>query len=168
MELQDVINSRYSVRNFKDISVEKEKIDLLLETARIVPTASNRQPQRIMVVDDPEGLAKIDASTRCRFGAPLVLIICADNTTCWVRKFDGQKSDYVDASIVTTYLMLKAVDLGLGNTWVMHFDPAKLVEQFNLPENLTPVALLPLGYPSETSVPSEMHGQRNDLGAMLI
>ena len=50
--------------------------------------------------------------------------------------------------------------LGLGSTWVGHFDPQKVRSAFALPENVIPVAILPLGYPHESSVPSPKHAER--------
>lgn len=71
----------------------------------------------------------------------------------------------VDASIVTTHMMLEAAALGLGTTWVGHFDPQKVRSAFALPENVIPVAILPMGYPHETSVPNQKHGERLPLSA---
>jgi nitroreductase len=158
----DVLSAaRYSVRTFKQIPVEPEKLSLILEAGRNAPTAANKQPQRILVITRKEGLEKIDRCTPCRFGAPLVLIICYDKNECWVRKFDGEQSGLVDASIVTTQMMLQAADLGLGSTWVMHFDPAAARTEFALPENLVPAAMLVMGHPSPESAPAEWHHIRH-------
>ncbi|MFP3041719.1 nitroreductase family protein, partial [Treponema primitia] len=87
--------------------------------------------------------------------------VCYDKNECWVRKYDGAKSGEVDASIVTTQLMYQAVELGLGTLWVMFFDPAKLIAEFAIPENLVPTALLILGYPADNAVPTDRHTQRH-------
>ena len=160
MDFRELAVERYSVRKFRPAPVEKEKLDLVLEAGRNAPTAGNKQPQRILVITQEEGLNKIDQCSRCRFGASVVLLVCFDTNECWVRRFDGEKSGWVDASIVTAQMMLQAADIGLGTTWVMHFDAAKTVEEFHLPENIVPVAMLPLGYPAEDSIPGEMHGLR--------
>jgi nitroreductase len=151
------------VRKFLDRPVEQEKLDLILEAGRNAPTAGNRQPHRILVVNREEGLKKVDLCTPCRFGAPAVLITAYDKAEYWVRSFDGENSGPVDASIVTTQMMLQAADIGLGTTWVMFFDPAKTVEEFNFPETLVPVAFLPLGYPAPDAVPADRHTQRHPL-----
>ena len=65
----------------------------------------------------------------------------------------------VDASIVTTHMMLAAENEGVGSTWVMHFNPFKMREMFNIPENIVPVALLVMGYPAPDAVPHEFHSQ---------
>ncbi|MDR1933331.1 MAG: nitroreductase family protein [Spirochaetales bacterium] len=159
---------RYSVRKFKDTPIKKEDLDRVLEAARSAPTAGNRQPQRVLVITREEGLKKIDLCTKCRFGAPAALLVCADTTVCWARPFDGAKSDQVDASIVTTQMMLQAADIGLGTTWVMYFDPEKLIREFAIPDKLLPVALLVMGYPADDAQPAERHGRRNPLDALVF
>jgi nitroreductase len=161
MNFKELSAARYSVRKFLDRPVEKEKLDLILEAGRNAPTAANRQPHRILVANREEDLKKVDLCTRCRFGAPVVFIVAYDKTEYWVRSFDGENSGPVDASIVTTQMMLQAADIGLGTTWVMFFDPAKTVEEFKFPDTLVPVAFLPLGYPAPDAVPADRHSLRH-------
>lgn len=75
----------------------------------------------------------------------------------WTRKYDGEQSGVIDASIVTTHLMLQAWNEGIGSCWVMHFDPFKMREEFNIPENIVPVALLVMGKPAPDAAPIPMH-----------
>jgi nitroreductase len=168
MHFRELAAARYSVRQFKNKPVERGDLELILEAARNAPTAGNKQPQRILVVSDGEGLAAIDACTPCRFGAPLVFIVCYDAAEAWTRKFDGADSGQVDAAIVTAQMMLQAADIGLGTTWVMHFDPAKTRELFALPEHIIPVAFLPTGYPADDARPAGFHEQRYALEKLLI
>jgi nitroreductase len=168
MNFKELAASRYSVRKFGEKIVEQEKIDLILKAAGNAPTAGNRQPQRLYVIDTAEGLARVDSCTKCRFGAALVFLICFDKSASWVRPFDGEHSGWVDASIVTAQMMFQAADTGLGTTWVMFFDPAKTRELFKLDENIVPVAFLPTGYPAGDAVPSEKHEKRLPLDAILL
>ena len=154
---------RYSVRKFKDQPVEKEKLDLILEAGRIAPTACNYQPQRIMVIDAPAAYEKLKQCTPCHFDAPVVLMICYDKTTVWKNKINGTVGGDVDASIVTTHMMLQAAALGLGTTWVGAFKLEKLRELFELPDFLVPVALLPVGYPADDAEPHPWHFARYDM-----
>jgi nitroreductase len=168
MSFKDLAAARYSVRKFLDKSVEKDKLDIILEAARNAPTAANKQPQRVYVIDTPAGLKKVDICTQCRFGAPLVFLVCYDTHEAWVRKYDGEHSGVVDASIVTTQMMLQAADIGLGTTWVMFFDPAKTREEFKLPDNIIPVAFLPTGYPAADAEPADRHAVRYPLEKLVI
>ena len=164
----ELSQARYSVRGFKPQPIEPDKLAQVLEAGRVAPTACNNQPHRIKIIAGPADLAKVDECTPCRFNAPTVLLVCYDKTVCWERKFDGAKSGEVDASIVTTHLMLAAQDAGLGTCWVMYFDPAKTAELFALPENIVPVAMLPIGYPAENAMPAALHEKRFSLDEILL
>lgn len=168
MTFLELSAARYSLRKFKSLPVEADKLARILEAGRIAPTAHNNQPQRIKVISEPAELALVDKCTPCRYGAPLVLLVCYDKNICWKRPFDGALSGEVDASIVTTHLMFAAQEAGLGSVWVMHFDPAKAIEHFALPENIVPVAMLPLGYPAEDAKPSDSHLKREALENILL
>lgn len=167
MQFNDVLDARYSVRKFSDKKVEKEKIDAILQAARIAPTAKNNQPQHIFVFESPDALEKFKKCTPCNFDAPLAFLVCYDKTQSWKGHFDGKEFGDIDASIVTTYMMLKATSLGLGTTWVGYFDPAVTREVLNLPDNLVPVAYLPAGYAADDCEPSERHNQRKDLSVTV-
>jgi nitroreductase len=163
-----LIKQRYSVRSFKSEAVPADKIATLLEALRVAPTAHNNQPQRVKVLSEPADLELVDGFTPCRFGAPLVFVVCYDREAAWKRSFDGINSGVVDASIITTHLMLQATDLGLGSVWVMHFDPAKARELLQLPNNLVPVAVLPVGYPADDAKPAGFHLQSQELSTLLL
>ncbi len=157
MDFLTLAEERYSVRKFTDEPLSDEIIDKILKAGHVSPTACNYQPQRIMVIKSEEALTKLKDCTRCHFDAPCVMLICYNKDECWARKYDGEISGVVDASIVTTHMMLQAASLGIGTTWVMHFNPQKVIEAFNIPENIVPVALLPMGHPAPDAAPIEMH-----------
>jgi len=167
MSFYELAAARYSVRKFSSNPIEPEKLKKVLEAGRVAPTAKNSQSHRIIIADTAEDIAKVDGCTPCRYGAPTVIFVCYDNTECWVREFDNEPSGVVDASIVTTHLMLAAQDVGLGTCWVMRFDPAKAVELFALPENIIPVAFLPIGYPAEDAAPSDRHEDRMTIEELM-
>lgn len=163
MDFLTLAGDRFSVRSFKSINIEQEKINKILKAAQLAPTGCNFQPQRILVINDVTALEKLKICTRCHFNAPCAMLICYNKDECWTRPYDGAQSGVIDASIVTTHMMLQAWELGIGSTWVMHFNPAKMRAEFEIPENIDPVALLVLGHPAENAVPNERHTQfRND------
>ena len=157
MEFSELIKSRFSVRKFKRDKVEKEKINILLAASILSPTAVNYQPQRILILDSEENLNKLKECTPFHFHAPLVLIVCYDKNVSWKRSFDNKEMGEVDASIVATHIMLQATNMGLGTTWVGHFEPEKLIQAFSFPENIIPVAMLPIGYPRDDCKPHPYH-----------
>ena len=160
MDFLTLAKERYSCRYFSDKKVEQEKIDKILEAARLAPTGRNSQSQRILVLTDEAELNKLSGCTPYGWNAPLVMIICYDKNECWRRSQDNFDGGSQDICIVTTHMMLEVTDLGLGSTWVGAFDPFKAREIYNIPENLEVAAILPIGYPSETAHPSRLHNDR--------
>ena len=76
MKILELMQNRYSVRKFDTKKVERWKIKFILDAAICAPTAVNYQPQRILVIDDEEGLRKIKDITPYHFNAPLVFVMC--------------------------------------------------------------------------------------------
>ena len=163
MDFLTLAKERYSCRYFSDKKVEQEKIDKILEAARLAPTGRNSQSQRILVLTDETELGKLSGCTSYGWNAPLVMIICYDKNECWHRDIDDFDGGAQDICIVTTHMMLEVTDLGLGSTWVGAFDPFKAREIYNIPENLEVAAILPIGYPSETAHPSRLHNDRKSV-----
>lgn len=163
MDFIELAQKRFSVRSFTSLPVSDEDLFQILEAGRLAPTACNKQPQRILAVRSPEGIENLKKCTECHFNATTALIVCYDKDVCWKRPYDGHDSGDIDASIVTTHMMLEAAGLGIGTTWVMFFIPEAVKTEFSLPENWEPVAILVMGYPSENCVPSEMHSRRKKM-----
>lgn len=164
MDLLNLMKDRYSVRSFLDKPIEDEKIEAILEAGRVAPTACNNQPQKILVLKSAEALEKWRRCTVCHFNEQLVMIVCYDKNQCWKREYDGQNSGYVDASIVTTHMMLEAESLGIGSTWVMYFIPDALRKEFEIPDNLEAVSVLTMGYAADNAKPASQHSSRKALG----
>ena len=150
---------RYSVRKFTDQPVAPEALEKILRAGHIAPTACNRQPQRILVLNTEESLARLRKCTECHFHAPTALLVCYDRDRCWKRAYDGKTSGDIDASIVTTHMMLEAASLGVGTTWVMYFIPEAVREEFSLPDTYEPVAILTMGYPAPDAKPAPAHSE---------
>lgn len=157
MDFEKIIDERYSVRSFKPEHLPQGIIDKILEAGHKAPTGCNFQPQRILVLNTDESVAKLKECTKCHFNAPTAMLVCNNKDESWKRVYDGALSSPVDAAIVTTFMMLAAQNEGVGTCWVMHFNPAAMRESFNIPENIDPVALLVMGYPSEDAKPIDMH-----------
>ncbi len=166
MEFEEIIRKRTSVRKFSNKKLEKEKLDKILEAGRLAPTAKNNQPIKIYVVNSSEGLNKIDNASRCRYGAQTVLIICGNKDEAYHK---GDYSTYeMDSCIVTTHMMLEATNIGVDNIWIESFDEDILREEFNIPNELVPVCLLPLGYKAEDCPINPLHDKRKDINDIVI
>jgi nitroreductase len=168
MKFIELTKERYSLRSFDSRKVEKEKLDLILKAGQLAPTAVNYQPQRILVIESDEALEKLKACTVYHFNAPMALLVCADKNEAWKRTYDGKVHTDIDGSIVATHMMLQATELGLGTTWVGHFDPTAIRSAFNVPENLDIVCLFPLGYPSKEAKPHPMHEKRKEISETVL
>lgn len=163
MEFLELAKQRFSCRMYSDKKVEKEKIDRILEAARLAPTARNYQPQRILVLTEEEELKKLSNCTPYGWNAPVIMIVFYDKEKSYKRdSYDNKEFGDIDASIITTHMMFEAEELGLGTTWIGAFDPKKVMEIYNVPQNFVPVAILPIGYPSDDAHPSKWHTERNE------
>ena len=160
-------HDRYSVRAFSDRPVEAEKIKALVDAAVAAPTAVNKQPWHLWVVESPEAVERLSGLTRFSFGARVILMLGARADEAWVRKYDGRNFADVDASIVGTHIMLAAHDLGLGTTWVGHFDAPAVHEAFSETEGYDLVALFPIGYPADDASPAEHHFSRKPASELV-
>lgn len=145
MDFLTLAKKRYACRKYTAAKVEQQKLDVILEAGRVAPTGANRQPQRLVVVRSQEGMERLARCTR-DFGAPCAIIVCADTSEAWQRKYDGKVIGDIDASIVTDHMMLAAASLGLDTLWVCMFKPEAVREEFNLPDNVEPVNILLVGY----------------------
>ena len=158
MKFIELAKERYSVRSYSSKKIEEDKLQLILEAGRVAPTACNNQPQRVLVIQSDEGLAKIAGTAPSKmFGAPCVIVVCADRTKTWIRPIDGMNSADIDASIVTDHMMLQATELGIGSVWICSFDASQIKEKFKLPEGVEPINVLALGYTEEKPKSSERH-----------
>jgi nitroreductase len=163
MDFQTLAAQRYSLRKFSPQPVEEEKLRLVLEAARVAPTAHNLQPQHVFVLRSAAALQKAETCTPFTFGAPVVLVVAYDARRAWQRELDGKNHGEIDAAITAAHMMLQAADLGLGTTYVGVFDPEELLAAFPAMEGYTPIAVLPLGYPAPEAHPSRLHAQRKPL-----
>ena len=163
MEFTEVIKNRYSCKKYSDKPLAEETLQRILEAGRLAPTAKNLQEQRIYVVKSEEGLAKIDAATPCRYGAPVVLVVAFDKNNVFVYPGEKRDSGVEDAAIVATHLMLGAANEGVDSCWLNFFNPDELAASLNLPENEEILMLLDLGYAAEGAGPLANHDSRKPL-----
>ena len=168
MEYSQLIKERYSVRKLDSRPVEEEKIAAILEAARVSPTAVNKQPQRILVLRDAQSMEKLKECTPYTFNAPMAIAVCCNRDEAWVRPYDNYNSGVIDAAVIGTHIMLAIHDLGLGSTWVGHFDPVMFRKLYNLPDNIEPVVVFPIGYLAPEAKPAHLHEKRRPLEETVV
>jgi len=163
MEFKEVIKDRYSCKKYAERQVESEKLMAILEAGRLAPTAKNLQEQHVYVLQTADALAKIDAATPCRYGAPTVLVVAFDRNNVFTYPGGKRDSGVEDASIVATHMMLAAADEGVDSCWLNFFDPEKLAASLGLPENEEILMVMDLGYAAEGTGPLANHNSRKPL-----
>lgn len=148
MKLKDIIASRYSLRHYLSTPVEESKLLTILEAAQMAPSAVNYQPWCFIIVQKEENCNKLRACYDRNWfkSSPMYIIACANHSESWKRA-DGKDHADIDVSIAIEHICLTATELGLGTCWVCNFDVEKCKIDFNMPENIEPIAIIPLGYP---------------------
>jgi len=156
MEFAELIRKRYSVRAYRSVPVEEEKLQFVLEAARLAPTAANRQAFQIIVIHTAGREAELKRIYKAEFftQAPIVLAAVGVPAKNWVRK-DGHNYVDLDVGIVMDHIVLAATDQGLGTCWIGAFDPDEARAVLGLPADVEPIAFTPLGYAADQPQPKK-------------
>jgi nitroreductase len=151
MDFLTLAKKRYSCRHYLEADIEKEKLDYVLEAARIAPSAANKQPWVFIVISDPDIRDLICKSYPRDWlkTAPLIVVACADHTQSWKRQKDEKDHADIDLAIAIDHLTLAASNVGLATCWICAFDADLCSEILSLPNNIEAIALIPLGYPAD-------------------
>ena len=169
MDFLELTKQRYSERFFDSTRmVEQEKLDRILEAGRQAPIAANKQPQRLYLLKSKEAQQKAQsASFSSLYHAPVVVLVCYDLDSTWHNQRETLLPDYnsgeQDCAIVATQMMYAAEEQGIHTIWIRGFDAGVLQKALDLPANMIPAMMLPLGYPSANSAPSPMHFNRKPM-----
>ncbi len=168
MDFLELAKKRYSARKYDGKKVEEDKLEKILEAARIAPSGSNKQPVKLLVLKDAEGLEKVSKAARI-YGAPLVIVACGDHNIAGVISFNNKSVVDIDTSIATDHMMMEATSLGLDSVWICSFDPAVITSEFDLPDNIEPINVLAIGYAvGEPASPNRHDKTRKSLDDLLL
>ncbi len=153
MEVLEVIKNRRSIRKFEKKEIPIEVFDKLAESLIWAPSAGNLQSRKFYFIFNQEIKEKLaEAALNQDFiaQAPLVIVGCADDKIVF-RYGERGKNLYsiCDVSASIENMMILATEFGLGSCWVGAFDEKEVAKILNLPENLRPVVICPIGYPAE-------------------
>lgn len=157
----NIVNERFSVRSYADRPVEDEKLNLILEAARLAPSASNAQPWHFYVVRNKEKITAL--SGKMPIGsqfvinsfiaqAPAVVVATAGPIDFLHRAMSfiaNKRWYYIDVAIALEHMVLTAWELGIGSCWIGWFDGKKIKELLKISKNEEVIAMLALGYPKE-------------------
>jgi nitroreductase len=158
MDIFQVFRDRRSIRKYKDTPVEREKIEQVLDAARLAPSWKNMQCWRFLVLTDPErkeallsAFADDNPGKKAFMQAPVAIAICADPAESDL----SHDIEYfvADAAIAFEHICLAAHAVGLGTCWMGLFDEADMKAKLNIPGNMRIVGVTPLGYPDQEPKP---------------
>jgi nitroreductase len=150
MDFLELAKKRYSVRAYKPDPVEDDKLQNVLEAARLAPTACNIQPFQFIVIHTKGKETELRRiySASWFVQAPIIIAACGIPSESWGRR-DGKNYCDVDVTIAMDHLILSATELGLGTCWIGAFNPDAARELLGLPSDVEPIAFTPLGYPAD-------------------
>ena len=153
MNVMEAIRKRKSVRKYLNKKVEEDKLFAVLEAGQLAPSASNRQEWRFIIVRDQVSKKKLaEAANNQSFIAEASIVIAACAETDEHVMSCGQACYPIDVAIALDHITLAAVELGLGTCWIGAFDEKKVKQILEIPSEVRVVALMPLGYPYDSSV----------------
>lgn len=129
--------ARFSVRRYSPQPVDPALLQEVLQAGRRSPTACNKQPQRVLVLQSKEATDKAAKAANIH-GGPCVLVVCADRTQAWVRPYDGMNSAVIDATIVTDQMMMAATERGFRRCGFAILTPIFCGKSWKSPTNGCP------------------------------
>ena len=151
MTVFEAIQRRYSCRSYQEKNIEQEKLDKLLEAARLAPSAKNTQDWRFVIVTDKQIKAQVAATTnRPEVFVKAGAIIVACSNSDYVMQC-GQAIGPIDVSIALEHICLQATELGLATCWIGSFITEKVRTILSIPGDINIVELMAVGYPADSA-----------------
>jgi nitroreductase len=150
MDVSEAIRNRYSCRQYQDKPLDQQKLGVILEAARQAPSAKNLQDWRFVVVMDRQSRKKVAAAANNQtFLEDAGAIVVACTVSDHVMRC-GQAVGPIDVAIALEHMCLQATELGLATCWIGSFYADKVKAIIGVPENVTIIELLAIGYPADT------------------
>ncbi|MBS7606950.1 MAG: nitroreductase family protein [Candidatus Bathyarchaeia archaeon] len=148
MEVFKIISERRTIRKYRKEPIPEDALERILEAGRLAPSAANRQPWSFIVVKDESIKNKlIDACRGQKFvgeAGAVIAVLGDQNISRWYRQ---------DPIIAASFMTLEAYEEGLGVCWIGAFEEDKVKQILKIPENLSVVILLTVGFPDEKPPP---------------
>ena len=158
MDIFKVFRDRRSIRKFKETPVALEKIEQILDSARLAPSWKNMQCWRFLVLTEADKREKILAAfpddnpgKKAIAAAPVVIVVCGNPDESDVE--NGIEYFVADVAIAFEHLCLAAHALGLGTCWMGWYDEKVIKLALGIPDSIRVVGITPLGYPDQEPKP---------------
>ncbi|KGF03402.1 nitroreductase family protein [Anaerococcus lactolyticus] len=163
MDFIELARERFSCKSYDGRKVPEDKLGLILEAARLAPTAKNLQNYLIYIAESEEALNKVDEVTPCRYGASTVLILTYDESKVFTYPGGKYDSGFEDTAIVASHIILAAQSVGVDSCWINNIDPDEVKKVFNLSDDEVVVCLIDLGFRAEGAGPLANHNKRRSV-----
>ena len=164
MTFAELVNARHSVRNYQGTPVEPEKLQMLIEAVRLAPSASNSQPWKLIIVDEPELRARVARATFSRTisfnkfapDAPVIAVLTVERPKVitqiggWIKR---REFPLIDIGIAAEHFCLQAAELGLGTCMLGWFDERAIKKLLAIPRTTRIGLLITVGYPGPGYLP---------------
>ena len=157
MELYEAIKGRRSIRAYTPQNVPEKAVEQLIEAASYAPSAGNIQPWRFVIARNPQVKKQLAEAAGQAFieEAPVVIVVCANEKRAEAGYGSRGKMLYCiqDTAAAAQNIHLTAYSLGLGTCWIGAFNEHQARKAVNAPEEMRPIALIPVGYADEAPAP---------------
>ena len=156
----ELVQNRQSDRAFLDTPVEKDKIERILEAARLAPSACNSQPWKFVVVTNPEKRILVADATASKVlsmnhfikQAPVQLVLIEEDSY-FTSRVGGMLTNkyypHIDLGIAASHISLAATDEGLGSCIVGWCNEKKVRKALDIPRNKRVLLVIFLGYSNQ-------------------
>lgn len=164
MDVYQLVTQRRSIREFKDIPVPYEILERCVNSARLAPSAANRQLVEYVIVDDEKLLPGMFDAVASWFGIarpkegwppgrrPKAYIVSLINLEAYAERGVGRTNALYDVGMAAENIILVAEEEGLGSCAITGFNPNRLRLVLNVPDKYETALMLALGYPDEMPV----------------
>ncbi len=160
MIFRELINRRQSVRKYQDKPVEQEKLKKLIEAVRLAPSASNSQPWKLILVDEPEMKNKVANATFSKLvsfnkfapQAPVMAVLVIEKPKMITQiggSVKNREFPLIDIGIAAEHFCLQAAELGLGTCMLGWFNEKKIKQLLSIPKKKRIGLVITLGYEPE-------------------
>jgi nitroreductase len=153
-----VMHRRRSIRRYTRETISDTLLDKILEAARLAPSAGNLQARDFVIVRDPDMKHELAKAAYGQFfiaTAPVVLVGCANIARSRIA-YGSRAELYAvqDVTIAASYVQLAAEALGIASCWIGAFDERRVAHSLQIPLDIRPVLMLPVGFPDESPEPT--------------
>ncbi|MBS3176167.1 nitroreductase family protein [Candidatus Woesearchaeota archaeon] len=167
MDAFEAIVTRRSIRKYKNIPIEVEKLGMICEAGRNAPTAGNLQGVKFIIITEEAQRKKIaEACLQQHWMAQAPVHIVVVGEPWKSEQFYGLRGERLysiqSCAAAVQNMLITATSLSLGSCWVSAFEEDMLklcIPKF--PEKARPQAVVTIGYADEV-VPVPMHYRFND------